>query len=230
MAGALRTVACAIGAALLAACQPALKPVVPAGDAAYDAIAVPVSAPDASYRLSAGDVIAVRVYDEPELTIEELTVDNAGTISLPLIGDVRAAGQSPSELARAIEAAYAADYVRDPRVSVQVRKGKVASIAVEGEVEQPGVYPYEPRQTLLTALALARSTTDTASLDEAIVFRTIDGQRMAGRFDIQAIRGGRSPDVPLLAGDTIVVGYDSVRGGFLDAVRAIPVLGIFRAY
>lgn len=214
---------------LLAACQPPLDPVVPAGQAGYDAVAVdPAQAAPQVYVLAPGDKIAVQVYGEPELSVSELAIDNAGNVSLPLIGQVRAAGQSSTELARTVEAAYAADFVRDPRVNVVVLEGQQRTIAIEGEVEQPGVFPYSEGQTLLTALALARSPTETAKLDEVIIFRTIGGQRSAGRFDLQDIRGGRSPDVPLMAGDVVVVGYSTVRGAYLDVVRTIPIFGIFR--
>lgn len=228
--GRLRRAACALTlAALVAACQPPLDPVVPAGEAGYAAVAVPEGAGlPTRYELGAGDVISVRVYEEEDLSLEEIAVDNAGVISLPLIGDVRAAGSTASELASAIEAAYASRYLRDPRVSVAIKQARVRTIAVEGEVEQPGVFPYSEGQTLLTALALARSPTETAELDEIMIFRTVGGERAAGRFDLQAIRGGRMPDVALLPGDVIVVGYSSLRGAYLDALRALPVLGIFR--
>lgn len=218
-----------MAAMLLAGCRAPLDPVVPAGEAGYAAIAAPAgSGLPEHYSLAPGDVITVRVYGEEELTVEEIALDSAGIVSLPLIGDVKAAGLSASELARAIEATYAADYLRDPRVAVLIKEAREQTIAVEGEVEQPGVFPYVEGQTLLTALALARSPTDTAKLDQVMVFRTIAGQRMAGRFDVQAIRGGRMPDVAMLPGDIVVVGYSSVRGGFLDALKALPILGIFR--
>lgn len=220
----------ALGAlTLLAACQPPMNPVVPAGQAGYDAVAVdPAQIAPQSYDLAPGDKIAVRVFGEPELSVSELVIDNAGFVSLPLIGEVRAGGQSAGDLARTIEAAYAADFVRDPRVNVVVLQGRMRTIAVEGEVEQPGVFPYAEGQTLLSALALARSPTETAKLDEVIIFRNLNGERLAGRFDLQDIRGGRSPDVALVPGDVVVVGYSTVRGAYLDIVRAIPVFGIFR--
>ena len=221
----------AAGTLALAACQKGIDPIVPAGDAGYAAIAVDQGEQmPARYSLAPGDVISVRVFDEADLSVEEIALDNAGIVSLPLIGDVRAAGLTATELAHAIEAAYAADYLRDPRVSVLVKKAQTRTIAVEGEVELPGVYPYAEGQTLLTALALARSPTEKAKLDEIMIFRTVAGERMAGRFDAQAIRGGRMPDVALLPGDTVVVGFSSSRGAFLDAVRALPVIGIFRPW
>ena len=214
-----------------AACQQGNDPVVPTGDAGYAAISTAEASPQpARYPLAPGDVISVRVFEEAELSVEEIALDNAGVVSLPLIGDVRASGLTATELANAIEAAYAADYVRDPRVAVLVKKTQLRTIAVEGEVAQPGVYPYAEGQTLLTALALGRSPTEKARLDEVMIFRVVDGQRMAGRFDVRAIRGGRMPDVPLLPGDTVVVGFSATRGAFLDAIRALPVIGIFRPW
>ena len=215
--------------ALLAACQRPTNPVVPAGQAGYDAVVVdPVAATPERYTLRPGDKIAVRVYGESELSVSEIIIDNAGVVSLPLIGDVRAMGSTATELGDLIEAAYAAEFLRDPQVTVFILTAYQRTIAVEGEVEQPGVFPYADGQTLLSALALARSPTETAKLDEVMIFRTIDGQKSAGRFDIRAIRGGRMPDVALVPGDVVVVGYSSVRGAWLDALRALPVVGYFR--
>ena len=218
-------------ALFLSGCQKGVDTVVPAGEAGYDAIALPAGEATAQrYSLQPGDLLSVRVYDEPELSVEDIAVDNAGIVSLPLIGDVVARGRTATELARTIEAAYAADFVRDPRVTVLVKKAQARTIAVEGEVALPGVYPFVEGQTLLTALALARSPTETAKLDEIMIFRTVGDQRLAGRFDALAIRGGRMPDVALMPGDTVVVGFSSTRGAFLDAVRALPVLGVFRPF
>ena len=107
------TALCAV--ALLASCQRPMNPVVPAGQAGYDAVAIDLSQiQPQSYDLAPGDKIAVRVYGEPELSVDELVIDNAGFVNLPLIGEIRASGQSAGELAQGIEAAYAADFVRDP--------------------------------------------------------------------------------------------------------------------
>ena len=227
-----RTAACTAtltGLISLAACQAPLDPVVPAGQAGYEAVAVdPANTLPERYTLVPGDVIGVRVFDEPDLSIDEIALDNAGNVTLPLVGEVRAVGLSAAEFAAAVEAAYASNYLRDPRVSVIVKQGRGRTIAVEGEVEQPGVFPFVEGQTLLSALALARSPTDTAKLDEVMIFRSVDGQRTAGRFDLQAIRSGRMPDVALVPGDVVVVGYSSLRGAWQDVLRAVPVFGIFR--
>ena len=215
-------------AALTSGCYRPIDPVVPAGQAGYEVMAAaPVAASPARYTLSPGDKIAVRVYGEADLSLDEVVVDNAGVVSLPLIGDIQARGRTASELARSIETAYGAEFLRNPQVSVATLAIQEPTIAVEGEVEVPGVFAYKEGQTLLGALALARSPTEKAKLDEIIVFRTVDGRQSAARFDLRDIRGGRSPDLALQPGDVIVVGYSSVRSAFLDAVRALPVINLF---
>ena len=213
----------------VAACHKPIDPILPAGESGYEAVVVdPATATPARYSLKPGDKIAVRVYGESELSVSEVIIDNAGIVSLPLIGDVRAIDHTATELATEIEAAYAARFLRNPRVAVFILKGLQQTIAVEGEVRQPGVFPFEEGQTLLSAMALAGSPGETAKLDEVMIFRTIDGQKTAGRFDLRLIRGGRMPDVELVPGDVIVVGYSAARSAFLDVVRVLPVLGYFR--
>ena len=62
------------------------------------------------------------------------------------------------------------------------------------------------------------------------MFRTVNGQRMAGQFDLAAIRAGASPDPQLMPGDVVVIGYSAVRGTYRDLLRAAPLLGIFRPF
>ena len=79
-------------------------------------------------------------------------------------------------------------------------------------------------------MALAGSPTDSAKMDEVLVFRQANGQRVGARFDINEIRSGRMPDPQILPGDVVVVGYSSLRGGFQDFVRIAPVFGIFTRF
>lgn len=214
-----------------AACQPTLDPVVPAGDAAYAAIALPatVSNPD-QYLVRRGDKLSVLVFQEPDLSQGETEVDASGRIYLPLIGAVMAAGKNPEELAHSIEALYGARYLRNPRVTVRLDETVKREIAVEGEVELPGVYPVEPGYTLLSALALARSPTNTASLDEVLIFRNIDGRRTGARFDLIAIRSGSADDPLIYPGDVVVVGFSSLRGGYRDILQAAPLFNVFTQF
>ena len=180
------------------------------------------------YNLQAGDLLSIRVFDEPDLSQDEVAIDNAGNLSLPLIGDVRAAGSSATQLAGAIEQAYGKRYLRNPRVSVAIKKSREMTVSVEGQVNLPGIYPWREGDTLLTAMAQARSPTDVARLDQVLVFRMVDGQRHGGQFDLQAIRAGGMPDLALAPGDVVVVGYSALRGAYKDVLQTAPLVAVLR--
>lgn len=221
----------ALAGLFVSACQPGINPVVPSGASGYAAIADGAAdlAPD-RYSLQAGDRIGVNVFREPDLTVDDVLVDRAGNIALPLIGAVRAQGLSTTELAQFVQGQYGARYLRDPQISITLKESPQQTIAVEGQVALPGVYPFRPGHTLLTAMAQARSPTQTAQLNEVLVFRTINGQRVGGQFDLNAIRGGAMDDPALMPGDVVVVGFSEVRGIYRDILQTAPVLGIFRPF
>jgi polysaccharide export outer membrane protein len=214
-----------------AACQPTLHSDLPVGPAAYQSVAVSdQDTVNSLTLLQPGDQIKVNVFGEENLSTENAVIDQAGNVSLPLIGEMRAAGLSPSQLSRTIEGAYGAQYLRDPHVNVVIERAAPRVVSVEGQVVKAGVYEVQQGYTLLSALALAGSPNETAKLDEVLIFRQKDGQRMGGRFDLTDIRAGRSPDPIILPGDVIVVGYNRVRGAYLDFLKAAPIVGAFARY
>ena len=103
-------------------------------------------------------------------------------------------------------------------------------VTVEGSVNAPGVYEIGGSATLLEALARAQSPTATAKLNEVIVFRVVDGQRMGAVFDLRRVRAGLDADPRILGGDTVVVGFSQVRGVFRDFLSATPLLALFRPF
>ena len=149
---------------------------------------------------------------------------------MPLIGEIHAAGLSSAQLAANVEDAYRKSYLRNPHVNIVLAKGAPRVVAVEGQVKDPGVFEVQQGYTLLNALAMAGSPLETAKLDEVLMFREKDGQRVGGRFDLNDIRAGRSPDPIVLPGDIIVVGYSRVRGGYLDFLKTAPIIGAFARY
>jgi polysaccharide export outer membrane protein len=218
-------------ACLAAGCQPELNSDLPSGSAAYQAVAVnDQDTINALLLLQPGDQINVNVFQEENLSTKDAVIDQAGNVSLPLIGETRAAGLSPAQLSRVIEKAYANAYLRDPHVNVVVEKAAPRVVSVEGQVVLPGVYEVQQGYTLLSALALAGSPSEVAKLNEVLIFRQRDGQRMGGRFDVTDIRAGRSADPLVLPGDVIVVGYGRVRGAYLDFLKTAPIIGAFARY
>ena len=212
----------------MAGCQPSLNSQLPQGPAAYEVIHDPVDVTPEAYLLRPGDRLAVNIFQEEDLSQRELQIDEAGTISLPLIGDIHAAGMSPGQLSRSIEAAYGRNYLRDPQANVVLLEARERTVSVEGEVKNAGVYKVQPGYTLLSALALAGSPTDRAKLDEVLIFRTVNGERMGGRFDVTEVRAGRMPDPQIVPGDVVVVGFSRARSLYRDALQILPsVLGTF---
>lgn len=104
------------------------------------------------YRIAAGDKVAVVVFGQPDLSGES-TVDRGGNIRLPIVGEVRAATLTPSELEKSIVHSLEQGYVRRPTVSVKIAEFR--PIYVLGMVRTPGPYPYREGQSLLAAIAHA---------------------------------------------------------------------------
>lgn len=217
---------------LLAACQSGLRSEgLPRGEAAYSVVPAADAAPKPqAYRIGPGDLLSVQVFQEPELSSDKVQVDDAGRIQLPLAGDILAVGLSTPELSRVIAERLGRDFLRSPQVAVAVVSPREQTIAVEGEVKLPGVYKVSPSDTLLSAIARAQSPTNVAQLDEIIVFRFVNGQRMGARFDLRDIRAGRAPDPQVLAGDVIVVGFSSLKGVYRDILQAAPLLNVFTQF
>ncbi len=204
---------------------------LPRGDAAYAMIPAPdAGATAAAYRIGALDVLKVTVFQEKDLSFDELQVDASGNVSLPLIGTVRAEGMTAADLSSEIAAKLGEKYLVNPQVSVSVASSVSQNVTVEGNVGQPGVYAINGRSTLLQALAQAQSPTDVAKLDQVVIFRNIDGRRAGAVFDVEAIREGRAADPEILGGDVIVVGFDALKGAFRDFLKMGPLLYAFRYF
>lgn len=218
---------CAFAIAVTAAPLAARDNPLPSGQAAYDVI--PVKAMDelVAQRIRSGDKLAISVFGEPELSRTDYIVDSTGFVQVPLIGQVIAAGVTPEELRAEVTRRLGARFIRDPQVSVSLTERARARFAVEGQVEDPGVYEADATTTLLAAIAQAGSPNRVAKNNEVMVFRVIDGRRLGARFDIDQIRSGRADDPQIIGGDTIVVGYSGSKGFWRDVRETAPLLNLF---
>lgn len=172
------------------------------------------------------DRLQVTVFREPELSVEDVQVDEGGRVLLPLVGPMTAAGKSTEVLAAEITGKLR-EYIREPQVSVSVKQAAVRRVTVAGSVVQPGVYPMEGRTTLLQAVALAQGPSQVASLDQTLIFRTINGQRTAARFDLDKIAKGKDADPEILPGDTVAVGSSKFKTAWRDIVLTMRSFNIF---
>jgi polysaccharide export outer membrane protein len=167
---------------------PAAPAAAPAGPVAYAPVVAP---PD--YTLDSGDRLRVVVFGQEGLTNAYL-VDAAGLIDVPLIGHVLARGVTTEELAGRIAARLRNGFIREPHVAVEVVAYRPFFIL--GEVTAPGQYPYVPRMTAETAVAIAGGFTPRAFRRNLIVDRPI-----AGRI----VRMSVPPSFPIHPGDTVNV-------------------------
>jgi polysaccharide export outer membrane protein len=141
-----------------------------------------------------------------------------------LVGGLDAAGKTPRQLADEITAGLRANYVKSPRVTVNLVESRSQYFSIQGEVQQPGNYPAIGQMSLMRAISEARGTTEFAKLDMVVVFRTVQGQRMAGLYNLGAIRRGIYADPKVYANDVIIVGNSQARRMFKDALQIVPTL------
>lgn len=179
-----------------------------------------------NYRIGPFDVIRVEVFGAPELT-REAEVDAAGNFSLPLAGAVQAAGRTPAEFGDAIGQQLKQRYLKNPQVSVNIVKAKPKTFTVDGAVRQPGNYPIIGKMTLQQAIATAQGADQVANLNNVVVFRTVNSQKMAALFSVKEIRAGKLEDPQIYGNDIVVVGESAARRFFRDFGNAFPALGLF---
>jgi protein involved in polysaccharide export with SLBB domain len=143
--------------------------------------------------IQAGDKIKVTVFDEDRLS-GEYQVDPAGFVSLPLAGTIKAAGLSKLQLEKALAVKFSGEYLRDPKVTVDIASFRPFYIL--GEVSKPGEYEYKSGLNVVSALAVAGGTTYRAS--ESTVDIQHVGETNFKQYPI-------SSNIPVLPGDLIRV-------------------------
>jgi polysaccharide export outer membrane protein len=192
-----------------------------------------LAVPDATTLRAAGelrvaplDVLDIRVFGVPELD-GTYQVDPEGNLRLPLIGVVAVNGFTTFELAADLERRFGERYIQDPQVIIQLTTETRLRITVEGAVDKPGIYPISGALSLLQAVALSGGTAEDADLENVIIFRTIEGERQAARFDLREIRVGAAEDPQVFGNDVIVVVQSDARRRYTEVLRALPVVGVF---
>lgn len=195
----------------------------PRGKDAYAAIPAP-PAVGMDYRIAADDVLRISIYHEPGLSMEDARVTAAGMVRMPLAGDVPVAGLSASEAADVIAGRLGQRYLVSPQVTVFVKNAVGRRVTVDGEVREPGLFPFDGRLTLSRAVAMAKGPTRLASLGQIVVVREEEGQRLAAMFDLAAIRKGEEADPEILPGDMVIVGLSRAKAILGGALQAAPAL------
>lgn len=179
---------------------------------------------DRPYLIGPFDKLIIDVFGIEELSAREVQTDASGRISFPLAGVVEAAGRTPAEVELILENRLREAYVRNPQVTVNLKETVSQVVTVDGEVKEPGLYPVVGRMTLMRAVATAKGTSEYAKLDDVVIFRTVRGQKMAGLYNLKAIRSGNYDDPEVFANDVVVVGDSSGRRLFKDGLQVLPAL------
>jgi polysaccharide biosynthesis/export protein len=180
---------------------------------------------NSEYKIGPLDVLDISVFKVPELS-KNVRVAETGTVNLPLVGAIPVAGKTAQELERDLESKLGAKYLQSPQVTVYVKEHNSQRATVEGAVKRPGIYPIKGKTSLLQFIAMAEGLHESSD-STAVVFREVNGQRSAGKFDIDAIRAGRANDPAIQQGDVIVVGTSAIRAAFQNILKILPAAGVF---
>ena len=170
-----------------------------------------VEAIPADYVISSQDMLTVDVFDVPELSQTAVQVDNAGTIAMPFIGRVPAAGLTTSQLAQRIAAELDQKYIKNPIVTVTVKDAASQKITVDGQVTQPGIYEITPNTTLTQAVALAKGPSNVADIHNVSIVRANATGRSVTSYDLDQIHDGKTTDPFVQANDEVVVDVSGSR-------------------
>src|SRR5687767_9352359 len=164
--------ACAAGPALAQAPINPIPPVSTAARAQPNAVSAQAAAPTApapaDYALGSGDRLRVIVFGEDDLG-GEYVVDGSGFVRLPLIGQLKASGLSLSEFEQQMTTALQGQYLKNPRISIEVMNFRPFYIL--GEVNMPGEYPFVSEMSVLNAVAKAGGYTYRANTSNVYIRR-----------------------------------------------------------
>jgi polysaccharide biosynthesis/export protein len=189
--------------------SPPPAPAAPAADkqtAAKQAQGSQGAHSDSSYVIGANDVLAINVWKEPDIS-RSVPVRSDGKISLPLVGELTASGQTPLQLEQEI-AKRLQNYISEPEVTVIVTDSKSQKVNIMGMVTKPGAYLLTSATTVLDAIAMAGGFKDFAKQKSIYVLRQApDGTQKRIPFNYKEVIKGQNPDqnIRLQAGDTLVV-------------------------
>lgn len=227
----LGTVVILLSAALLAGCTTGYR----GGPIPYevedfgrpDAAALTVL--DSDYRITPLDTLDVKVFNVAELS-GEYQVDLTGHIGMPLIGNVKAVDLTPGELQDRLIARLGERYLRNPDITVGIKRSASRNVTVEGAVARPGMFPVMGPTSLIQAIAMAGGVHDNGNPRRVAIFRQIDGQRQAAAFDLVSIRRGKSEDPAIYTGDIVVVDGSNLKAMQREILMSIPIIGLFNPF
>ncbi len=160
---------------------------------------------DVEYIIGRGDLLQVMVWKEKDLS-QSMSVRIDGRISLPLIGDVMAAGKTINSLTHELEKRFAT-VVTDPAVSVMLIQSKSWRYYIIGKINQPGEFPIDFPITILQAIAKSGGFAQWAKTDDISILRQTNGHDQILKFNYNAVAKGQNlaQNIQIKPGDTIII-------------------------
>jgi polysaccharide export outer membrane protein len=175
-----------------------------------------------AYKIGPLDVLDVAVFKVPDLS-KTVQVGEDGTITYPLIGQVHAAGRTAHDLEVDLKQKLGEKYLRSPQINVLVKEYNSQRVTISGAVKTTGVYAIKGRTTLLQVIAMAGDIDGSTASGDIVVFRTVDGQRTAARFEADSIKNGKADDPEVLPGDVVVVDTSATKVALSNVLRVLPL-------
>jgi polysaccharide export outer membrane protein len=157
----------------------------------------------ADYKLVNGDKLRIEVYKDAQLS-QSLQIRPDGKITLPLVGDLAAAGRTSTEL-RDVIATSLKEYITNPVVTVIVTETVPATIYVMGEVHTPGPQPLKEPMSIMQALATAGGFSDFANTKDIQILRQTSAGQTTLHFNYKDAVKGQAKMIYLQPGDTVIV-------------------------
>jgi polysaccharide export outer membrane protein len=137
-----------------------------------------------TYKLGTGDLITVRVLGEDDLKREKVRLSDAGTMSFPVLGEIKVQGMTVGALEDYITKGLKGRYLLNPQVTVSIEEYR--NFYVNGMVEKPGGYPFSPGLTVRKAIALAGGFKERASRDKINIIRDDDPKQVPHKVDLNS--------------------------------------------
>jgi polysaccharide biosynthesis/export protein VpsN len=135
-----------------------------------------------SYKLGSGDTVSIRVLGEDDLKRERIRLSDAGTISFPVLGEIRVKGMTVGALEEYITRNLKGRYLLNPQVTVSIDEYR--NFFVNGMVEKPGGYPFAPGMTVRKAISLAGGFKERASREKLNIIRDDDPKQTPKKVDL----------------------------------------------
>ncbi|MGH9348921.1 MAG: polysaccharide biosynthesis/export family protein [Vicinamibacterales bacterium] len=183
----------------------ASRPAPTARTPATSSASTAAAAVPADYIIGAEDVLGVLFWREQEMS-GDVAVRPDGMITLPLVGDIKAAGLRPETLRAAIETA-ASKYLTDPNVTIVVRQLNSQKVFITGQVATPGAFPLTGPRTVMQLIALAGGLNEYADSSKITIMREEGGKTRSFKFNYKDVSKGKKleQNIQLKPGDTVVV-------------------------